>query len=70
MTILKDSIKGDDMYYDRLTQEQVNDLYNRNEDFREYVLKYVRRDGITIEEGLKHAMVWEMAKDIMFRSRY
>lgn len=58
------------MYYDRLTQEQVNDLYNRNEDFREYVLKYVRRDVITIEEGLKHAMVWEMAKDIMFRSRY
>ncbi|MBP5594994.1 MAG: hypothetical protein J6Y02_06405 [Pseudobutyrivibrio sp.] len=33
------------------------DLFNKNNDFRNYVEKYIFKHHITLEEALKHVMV-------------
>ena len=37
------------------------ELYNTNEDFREYVDKYKRDRKLSLEEALKHEMVKQYA---------
>lgn len=50
-----------------LKRDELIELYNSNEDFREYVDKYRQRDNITVDEALMHSMVWEKAKDMFER---
>lgn len=48
------------------TKEQlINKLYAENEDFRNYVEAYRRREDNTIEYALSAAIVWEYAKYLL-----
>ena len=37
-------------------------LYRVNEEFKEYVRKYASKDGLLIEEALKHAVIRNAAE--------
>ena len=39
----------------------MNDLYNNNADFREYVNRYCKTYKLTVEEALSHRIVKEVA---------
>ena len=39
-----------------------NDLYNKSEDFKEYVDKYSTKHKISVNEALTHKLVQEVAK--------
>lgn len=40
-------------------------LYDTNNDFKNYVEKYIFKHHVTLEEALKHVMVREYAKYLM-----
>ena len=40
-----------------------NDLYNKCEDFKEYVDKYCRTYKISVQEALMHKLVQEVGKN-------
>lgn len=48
-----------------INRNELQELYDSNADFREYVDKYRTRENKTIAETLKDALVWEKAKDIV-----
>lgn len=41
---------------------KMNDLYNRNADFRGYVDRYRRDKHLTVEEALEHKLVHNVAE--------
>lgn len=40
-----------------------NDLYNKSEDFKEYVDKYSTKHKISVHESLTHKLVQEVGKN-------
>lgn len=50
-----------------LSEPEMLEMYESNNDLKEYVEKYKQRDNITADEALKHALVKEKAKDILYR---
>ena len=44
-----------------------NDLYNKSEDFKEYVDKYSTKHKILVQEALTHKLVQEVAQ--MYKER-
>ena len=38
------------------------DFYNSNKDFKEYVDKYCKKNGISVEDAIKHKLIEEVAK--------
>ena len=38
------------------------DFYNSNKDFKEYVDKYCKKQGISVEEDIKKKLIEEVAK--------
>ena len=40
----------------------VKDVFATNEDFHEYVLRYIRNNGKTIEQALRENIVKDMAE--------
>lgn len=41
----------------------MNELYNHNADFREYVDRYCKSHNLHVEEALQHAIIKEVAKE-------
>lgn len=41
----------------------MNELYNRNADFRGYVDRYCKSYNLSVEEALKHVIVGEVARE-------
>ena len=40
----------------------MKELYAKNRDFREYVTRYCKSNGVSVEEALEHALVKEVGK--------
>ena len=40
----------------------MKELYAKNRDFREYVTRYCKTYGVSVEEALEHALVKEVGK--------
>lgn len=40
----------------------VKEIFDTNEDFHEYVLRYIRNNGKTIEQALRENIVKDMAE--------
>lgn len=46
-----------------MEDERIAELYRQSADFKRYVDKYCNDYGYTTQEALKHALVWEVAKE-------
>lgn len=45
-----------------MNDENMQDLYENNNDFKRYVDRYCRTYGLSVEEALEHNLVQEVGK--------